>query len=75
MKETEYADRLIERYKNLKCPLRGKLMYSMSNCLALQCAIQDVENTIDVLRNINEQIDIKNYDYYQNVLQILKDKL
>lgn len=65
--EKEYADELIDKYYKLI----GYKIYS------IKCATIDVTNTIDALRNISfkSKIDLKRIEYYQAVLQILKDKL
>ena len=57
--ELEYAEMLIEQYKQIS-------IYPMS------CAINDVQNTIDA---IIPMCSTKELDYYNNVLNILKAKL
>lgn len=73
--ELEYANELIEKhnYKCFECNYDWK---------AINSAIIDVENTIEALNLIEIQASGNYYcnllnliKYYQNVLQILKDKL
>lgn len=73
MKEIEYAEELIEQY-----------MYRCYECdtfnRAINCAIIDVENTIEALTELTsghytDELLTNSITYYQTVLQILKDKL
>jgi len=66
--EKQYADELIERYIS---ELRG-LEYK-----AINCAIIDVTNTIKALPYgfYSGKFRIVDHDYYQTVLQILKERL
>ena len=66
--ELEYADELIEKY-GLNVFNNFDYIIAVNN--SIKCAIIDVENTINALGNLT---GIR-VEYYQNVLQILKDKL
>ncbi len=72
--ENEYAEALIEKYNEVLSSVD-----TLSSDI-IGCAIIDVENTIEALDEIcilqygHNKIDIGQF-YYQNILQILKDKL
>jgi hypothetical protein len=70
----QYADELVEKYYFLK---DKNDYYTMSKYKAIQCAIIDVENTIIALeyQEAAEGTTFGKLEYYQQVLQILKDKL
>ena len=83
MKQTEeqYANELIKRYNSIMIgfAFKGEISIRNKNRFIL-LAIQDVENTIEALRKIlNKTIHpelIQGWiNYYNGVLQILKDKL
>jgi hypothetical protein len=70
--ENDYADYLIDKYKELT-------KYGhWDDCI--KCAIIDVTNTIEALTeltcgNYTDELLVNQLEYYNNVLQILKDKL
>jgi hypothetical protein len=70
MKQTEqqYAEALIEKYKEVT-------KYGhWDDCI--KCAIIDVTNTIEALTKfIHIHYVAEEYDYYQTVLTILKEKI
>ncbi len=76
----EYADELIEKY-GLNVFNNFDYIIAVNN--SIKCAIIDVENTINALNEQYIEIWGKSKDwkytehntYYNNVLQILKDKL
>ena len=79
MKQTEQeaAEQLIEQYYSINKiddNSTGTNPYISRN-YALHCAINDVTNTLEALNNCED--DISNYytEYYQTVLNILKEKL
>lgn len=65
--ENEYAEQLIKMYSQL----------ADDEFYAIQCAINDVQNTIEALQRIDEVTFIDEYyfDYYNNVLNILKEEV
>ena len=69
--EKEYSEMLIEQYNKIFCD-----NYKNQNEI-VECAINDVQNTIEVLQRIDEVTFIDEYyfDYYNNVLNILKEKV
>lgn len=79
--ESEYAEVLIEKYRNIDCCNNHIYSYedgNICNHLAIQCAIIDVTNTIEALDSLQSNRNVqwnKLNTYYQNVLQIIKDKL
>ena len=83
MKQTEqkYAEALIQKYRNIDCCDNHIHSYedgNICNHLAIQCAIIDVENTLEALDSLQSNRNIqwnKLNTYYKNVLKILKDKL
>lgn len=79
MKETEYANRLIE---DCECKFSYMVEFGDTKKVAIELAIQDVENTIEALDKTvsgigwgSAQFPNPKIPYYQKVLQILKDKL
>jgi hypothetical protein len=62
--EQEYAEMLIEQYED-------------AEFFAVQFAIKDVTNTITALQEVDRlgHIDSDHFDYYNNVLNILKEKV
>lgn len=82
MKQTEeqYANELIDKYRKLAKMWDCYHDVPLEDKNDIQCAIIDVENTIEALRKIlNKTIHpelIQGWiNYYNGVLQILKDKL
>ena len=71
--ELEYAEQLIEQYR-IRMGSRG---YQNFKSVCVQCAINDVTNTLEALQRIDVATHINEYyfDYYQTVLNILKSKL
>ena len=75
--EKIFAEMLIEQYRSV---IFG---HCMSKHMAIQCAINDVTNTIEALIEQYKEIWGKNKDwkftehtrYYNNVLNILKEKV
>ena len=71
--EQEYAEMLIEQYSNIL----GK---SDTIEYEIQCAINDVQNTIEALDEIwvshrDDDNITETKQYYNNVLNILKEKV
>ena len=66
--EKEYADELVNQYMALLAPCDG------IGDDWIQCAINDVTNTIKALDRLGI-CDTSYYSYYQTVLQILKERL
>lgn len=71
----EYVEMLIDQYyKNI--PLIGfSGTYSTFMMLAIQCAINDVNNTIEALTELKFNYNYPTITYYTEVLNILKSKL
>lgn len=65
--ELEYSEMLIDKYASIITELADDI-----EDIVIQCAIIDVTNTIEALDKALLSLD---QTYYQNVLQILKDKL
>lgn len=66
--ENEYAEMLIEQYMRLK-KIETMGWSGMDSIMAIQCAINDVKNTLKVVQSLND------INYYNNVLNILKEKV
>ena len=66
--ELEYAEQLIEQYR-IRMGSRG---YQNFKSVCVQCAINDVTNTIKALKG---EANYKKDLYYQTVLNILKEKV
>lgn len=63
--EQEYAEMLIEQYYNVFRPQSITVGY----------AINDVQNTIELINTMPSDIAVHYLTYYNNVLNILKAKL
>lgn len=70
----QYGDALIEKYKPM---CAGNSQTVMNDNLAIQCALIDVQNTIDALKEIFGTDEDKQPDivYYQQVLSHIQSKL
>lgn len=70
----EYAEMLIEKYMQLK--QKDTLGWSgMNSKMAIQCAINDVNNTIEALTELQFNYNYPTITHYTEVLNILKSKL
>lgn len=74
MKQTpnEYAEMLIDKYLLIKTVTD---ICNLEEQQAIQCAINDVNNTIEVLNLTPYFVSMHLLDYYTEVLNILKSKL
>lgn len=72
--EKEYADEVFSQYYD---EFNFDETYNGSKRQSIQCAINDVTNTIKALMEMpfKSKIEIKRIAYYQTVLQILKERL
>lgn len=71
----QYANELIEKYN---IPYRNGSGYNMTEYQRIQCAIIDVENTIEALREASGcgkyfELTIE-FEYYSSIIEILKTK-
>lgn len=62
----DYAEMLINQHSAIGLQLRNE---------GIQCAINDVNNTIEALNITPHFVSMHLLDYYNNVLNILKSKL
>lgn len=74
--ELEYAEQLIEQYR-IRMGSRG---YQNFKSVCVQCAINDVTNTLEALTELTsghytDEIIVNQVQYYQTVLNILKEKV
>jgi hypothetical protein len=69
--EKEYAEMLIEQYAKVTNLVEFGDIYK----LAAECAINDVHNTIEALENTHVTLSMDIYNYYNKVLNILKEKV
>ena len=75
--ENEYAEALIEQYMRLK-KIETMGWSGMDSIMAIQCAINDVQNTIEALNSLDSWTKLhieSELNYYNNVLNILKEKV
>jgi hypothetical protein len=73
--ENEYAEILIEQYYLVQT---NDGYYCMSKYMAIQCAINDVHNTIEAFNSLDSWTKLhieSELNYYNNVLNILKEKV
>lgn len=69
--ENEYADSLIKMYND---KISNTEIY-WADEISVECAVIDVNNTIDLINTMPNDIALHYNKYYETVLQILKDKL
>lgn len=70
----EYANELIEKYMQLK-QIETLGWSGMNAKMAIQCTINDVNNTIEALTELKFNYNYPTITYYTEVLNILKSKL
>lgn len=85
----EYAESLIEQHCSI-IPIEvsfndtvesANLKLIADHKASVNCAIQDTKNTINVLKEVNDELNnvyraiIRKIDYHEEVLKILKGKL
>ena len=76
--ENECAEMLIKQYSNILGKSDTMGWSGMDSIMAIQCAINDVQNTIEAFNRLDSWTKLhieSELNYYNNVLNILKEKV
>jgi hypothetical protein len=69
----DYAEMIIEQYR--KVEVIKNTDYQLTKYISIQCAINDVNNTIEALTELKFNYNYPTITYYIEVRNILKSKL